>query len=332
MVDAPAAEPEAPVAAVSPGDGRRPWLIVGLLVAVAAAAIVTSVRLKPDTEVIEVPRSLTTPPPSQLTQPTQPTEPTQLTQPVGADLRVGPYTAAQPPSSLEDIVARTLPAVVSIEAGRSRGTGFFVQPQVVLTNAHVVEGQASVQLQSGQARYTARVMGLARGSDLAVLHVTGAPADQPTLRLGAVRDVRVGQEVIAIGSALGVLSNTVTRGIVSALRQAGSVTLIQTDAAINPGNSGGPLVDRTGLVIGINSMRVAQTAGEGLAFAVAIDHAAPLLSGQGQATAATATPVDGLNRILGAPSPADQMRERGEQAYRKTLEWAARNGQELDTY
>jgi hypothetical protein len=118
------------------------------------------------------------------------------------------------------------------------------------------------------------------------------------------------------------------------VRQAGSVTLIQTDAAINPGNSGGPLVDRTGLVIGINSMRVAQSAGEGLAFAVAVDHAAPLLSGQAQTTAQTtaATPVEGLNRIMGGPSQADRMRERGEQAYRATLESAARSAEQLDSY
>ena len=77
------------------------------------------------------------------------------------------------------------------------------------------------------------------------------------------------------------LSNTVTRGIVSAIRDVGTVTLIQTDAAINPGNSGGPLVDRNGVVIGINSLAVAAREGQGIGFAVAIDHATPLLNGQG---------------------------------------------------
>ena len=165
-----------------------------------------------------------------------------------------------------------LPAVVSIQAGQGQGTGFFVRPDVVLTKAHVVGEQSSVQLTAGERIYTARVARVSASSDLAVLQVYNADARQQTLRLGSASGLRAGQEVIATGSALGVLSNTVTRGIVSAIRDTGSVTLIQTDAAINPGNSGGPLVDRTGVVIGVNSMRIAAAQGdEGLAFAVAID-------------------------------------------------------------
>lgn len=108
---------------------------------------------------------------------------------------------------LEDVVSRTLPAVVSIAAGRTCGTGFFVRPDSVLTNAHVVEGHTSVQLTSDAITLTARVTTVATSIDLAVLHVSPARPDQPTLRLGSVRGVRAGQEVVAIGSALGVLSN-----------------------------------------------------------------------------------------------------------------------------
>jgi hypothetical protein len=142
--------------------------------------------------------------------------------------------------------------------------------------------------------------------------------------------VRVGQEVIAVGSALGVLSNTVTRGIVSAVRQVGNITLLQTDAAINPGNSGGPLVDRSGLVIGINSLAVAAQAGQGLAFAVAIDHATDLLNGQ--VNNGTATPLTALTKAMGGPSDSDQSRARGEQTYAQVLEWANRNSTQLDAY
>ena len=239
-----------------------------------------------------------------------------------------PVAPVEPdPASIEDVVAQTLPAVVSIQAGAARGTGFFVQPDLVLTNAHVVGTQAMVQLQGTGASFPARVMGVSPGTDLALLQVSAANASQATLRLASTGNLRVGQDVIAIGSALGVLSNTVTRGIVSAVRRAGTVTLIQTDAAINPGNSGGPLIDRTtGLVIGINSMRVAQRAGEGLAFAVASDHATALLNGQRQAGA---TP---LERLSGSsePSEADRLRAKGEQIYRQAMEAAARSAEQLD--
>ena len=156
--------------------------------------------------------------------------------------------------SIEDVVSAALPAVASIDTGSGRGSGFFIRPDLVVTNNHVVEGQNAVTLRAAGAQYTARVMTTSPSVDLALLQVYSANPQQPTLRLGTAATARPGEEVIAIGYALGALSNTVTRGIVSALRQAGSVTLIQTDAAINPGNSGGPLIDRDGTVIGINSM------------------------------------------------------------------------------
>jgi len=241
-----------------------------------------------------------------------------------------PIASPPAPATLEDIVARSLPAVASIQAGASRGTGFFIRPNLVITNAHVVTGQSTVELQTASATYTARVTSLAPGTDLALLEVFTPNPQQATLPLGTLKDVRVGQEVVAIGSAFGVLSNTVTRGIVSAIRSAGAVTLIQTDAAINPGNSGGPLLDRTGVVIGVNSMRVAERGGQGLAFAVAIDHAAPLVAGR--PGAAASTPLEGLNRVMTPPGDAGALREQGTQAYRAVLEAATERANELDGF
>jgi hypothetical protein len=235
------------------------------------------------------------------------------------------------PTSLEDVVGRVLPAVASITAGQARGTGFFIRPDQVLTNAHVVEGHTSVRLQVGETSYTARVMRVSASTDLAVLQVYSPSPTQATLPLGSAAGARVGEEVIAVGSALGVLSNTVTRGIVSAIREVGPVRLLQTDAAINPGNSGGPLVNRSGVVIGVNSMAVAAREGQGLAFAVAIDHALPLLSGQGTATASE-TPLTALTQAMGGAGDGDDLRTRGEQAYGQALAWAAQNGQQLDAY
>jgi S1-C subfamily serine protease len=239
--------------------------------------------------------------------------------------------ATAPLTSLEDVVGRVLPAVASITAGQARGTGFFVRYDQVLTNAHVIDGQTSVRLQVGETAYTARVVTVAQGSDLAILQVYNPDPKQPILRLGSGSTARVGQEVIAVGSALGVLSNTVTRGIVSAIRDVGSVRLIQTDAAINPGNSGGPLVDRSGVVIGVNSLAVAPREGQGIGFAVAIDHATPLLSGQG-ANASAQTPLTALNKAMGGASEGEDLRARGEQAYTQALTWAAQNSPQLDDY
>ena len=236
--------------------------------------------------------------------------------------------AASTSLSLEDVVARALPAVASIQAGSGRGTGFFVQRAIVITNQHVVGNETSVQLTVSGRRYQARVTSTSASTDLAVLQVYGPDPTQPTLRLGTAKGIRAGQEVVAIGSALGVLSNTVTRGIVSAIREAGSVTLVQTDAAINPGNSGGPLVDRNGVVIGVNSMKIGGAKGEGLAFAVAIDHASQLLNGQ--TNTAIATPLQGLNRIMTGSTASEDLREQGTAAYGTAVERAGRRADQID--
>ena len=254
---------------------------------------------------------------------------TALTPPpaYAAPLPVASSASAAP---LEDLVSRVVPAVAFVQAGQARGTGFFIARDRLLTNAHVIAGHTLVRLQVGEASFEARVGTVSAGTDLAVLQVINPSPTQQVLRLGAVGQARVGEEVIAVGSALGVLSNTVTRGIVSAVRQVGQVTLIQTDAAINPGNSGGPLISRSGLVIGVNSLRVAQQTAEGVAFAVAIDHATQLLNGQRPSDGQT--PLNSLTQMLGGRSDTDDQRTRGEQDYTRILEWAARNATELDAY
>jgi hypothetical protein len=173
---------------------------------------------------------------------------------------------------------------------------------------------------------------LSKGSDLAVLQVANPNPRQATLELGSASGARVGQEVFAVGSALGVLSNTVTRGIVSALRQVGPVRLVQTDAAINPGNSGGPLVDRAGLVIGVNSMTVMRQAGEGVAFAVAIEHAQQLMAGRPVGDAQSG-PLGGLQRMLVPPQgEADDSAARVERSLTQAFERIAARADELDDY
>ncbi len=196
-----------------------------------------------------------------------------------------PAVAPSEGGTTEDIAQRVIPAVVLIESETGRGSGFFAAGGLVLTNAHVVgtRGYVSLKLSDGQAM-TGQVVRSAPAMDLAVIRPERVAPGQAVLALRDLGDVRVGQEVLAVGNPLGVLQNTVTRGIVSAIRSAGGVTLIQTDVAVNPGNSGGPLVDRQGWVIGVTTLKVGGQA-ESLSFAVAAPHARAMLEGRMDAVA-----------------------------------------------
>jgi len=223
-------------------------------------------------------------------------------QPVAADLPAG---------SVEQVAAKVMPSVVKIEMrmGREGGEGSGIvlsQDGLILTNNHVVAGlpaEAGAQLaSSGEVQKTVTfsdgrtapftVVGTDPAGDLAVIRAQGVSGLTP-VTIGSSSDVKVGQNVVAIGSPLG-LQGTVTTGIVSALdrpvaagggadEQLSVLDAIQTDAAINPGNSGGALVDMNGRLIGVNSAIAtmgggqgspdAQSGSIGLGFAIPVDQA-----------------------------------------------------------
>ena len=146
------------------------------------------------------------------------------------------------------------------QSGQATGSGFVVSKDgYIVTNAHVVNGAASVTVKVGDGKaQPAEVVGKDESTDLALLKVSGA-SDLKPLQFGDSSKLQVGDPTFAIGNPFG-LDRTLTTGVVSALdRQITAPNgfsidgVVQTDAPINPGNSGGPLLDAHGKVIGVNS-------------------------------------------------------------------------------
>lgn len=200
--------------------------------------------------------------------------------------------------SFSDVVEQILPSVVSVyvmdwdtEEEISSGSGFFVSPDIIVTNYHVVEDiadedyfyeedeveQVLVETHDGKLRLAEVVFTGNAEEDLALLLIsdftfdpeTGEQVESPQeyAPLELSFDVKVGDRVIAVGNPLGQFPSTLTQGIVSAIREpdeyeggddeeddgVAQVKVLQTDAAINPGNSGGPLINMAGQVVGVNT-------------------------------------------------------------------------------
>jgi serine protease Do len=180
------------------------------------------------------------------------------------------------------VYEKNIPSVVSISCelprGSSAGTGVVLSRDgYIVTNAHVVEDAIQVTvLLSDNRIFEAVIVGADEVSDLAVLHIDAE--DLIPAKFGDSSSLQVGEAVVAIGDPLGIeFRGTMTDGIISAINrdmtlEGRTMTLIQTNAALNSGNSGGPLINRHGLVIGINTMKISafvDKAGvEGLGFAI----------------------------------------------------------------
>ena len=183
--------------------------------------------------------------------------------------------ASAPAGSVEEVAAKVMPSVVKLQIDTSSGSGegsgiVLTSDGLILTNNHVVSeaasgyargARATVSFSNGQT-VPFEVVGTDPAGDIAVVRAQGVSGLTP-ITIGSSADVQVGQNVVAIGSPLG-LQGTVTTGIVSALHRPVSagggggeqptvLDAIQTDAAINPGNSGGALVNMNGELIGVNS-------------------------------------------------------------------------------
>lgn len=190
------------------------------------------------------------------------------------------------------------------------GSGFIINEDgQIVTNFHVVKGSQNITVTlSDQKNYKAKVLGIARRDDLALIKIE-PDRKLPFVRLGDSDNLQVGQKVLAIGNPFG-LDFTLTTGIVSSLGrslenedQSTLDGLIQTDAAINPGNSGGPLLDSHGDVIGVNTAIFgAQTqSGEmgsiGIGFAMPISRVKAMLE-EYRSTGRISRAVLGISRVL----------------------------------
>lgn len=155
------------------------------------------------------------------------------------------------------------------------GSGFLISSDgYLITNHHVVDGTEKIAVKLNDKReYPAKVIGSDPQSDIALLKI--AATGLPTVTLGNMDHLKVGQWVFAIGAPFG-LERTATKGIVSALGRSlpndAYVPFIQTDVPINPGNSGGPLFDLNGQVVGVNSQIFSRSGGYmGLSFAIPVN-------------------------------------------------------------
>ena len=196
---------------------------------------------------------------------------------------------------------------------------------LIATNYHVVDGAdtLSVAFADGNA-YEATVKGFDESEDLAVVSVATKDVSDDTMdaisvaKIGSSDDLKIGEQVVAIGNALG-YGQSVTTGIVSAKNRKTDasgqiegdstdnsssinkgVNLIQTDAAINPGNSGGALLNMDGEVVGINSSKLASTEVEGMGYAIAISDVADSLENMMNAKARDKVDNHGILGITGS--------------------------------
>ena len=202
---------------------------------------------------------------------------------------------------VSDIVESVMPSVVAVNIksieeynygmfggtyqyeSEGSGSGIIIGENdtelLIVTNNHVVSDADTVSVSFiDESSYEAKVKGTNSDSDLAIIVVPKDKLSEETkaaikiAKLGDSNDLKVGEQVVAIGNALG-YGQSVTTGIVSAVNRTNSTNvtpLIQTDAAINPGNSGGALINMKGEVVGINSSKYMSTDVEGMGYAIPI--------------------------------------------------------------
>lgn len=158
-------------------------------------------------------------------------------------------------------------SVFVIYSSNSLGSGFAVGENCIVTNAHVIDNPRSITVETyGGTKYKASLLGMNEQQDIAVLIVKDATF--PYLDIADLSTMKTGDDIYAIGAPKG-MAYTLTKGGVSAKeRLIGNQSYIQIDAAINEGNSGGPLLNDAGQVLGMNTLKMSDSEGIGLAIPI----------------------------------------------------------------
>lgn len=243
------------------------------------------------------------------------------------------------PSS-QAIAETALTSTVALRCGDSVGSGFFVADHVVLTNAHVLckENSIDVVFRDGSV---AKGLAHRRDEHLDLATIRVASRSAPPLPLGDAGALVVRDGVIVVGSPLGLEATVTEGGISNVERHAFGIAYLQTDAAINPGNSGGPMLDRRGTVIGVVTLK--HTGAEGVSLAIPINYAyrgpSPLVTRAIEAASAdfdaraARAKADGVEAErslalnMGRPALTAVVVEPGARSIMASVVWLARHSQ-----
>jgi S1-C subfamily serine protease len=245
-------------------------------------------------------------------------------------IATAPSDAAANDGAIADLAAKVNPAVVTVINKQvyqgyfndgvdlqpvGTGTGFIIsQDGYIVTNNHVVENSQGLDvIFADDSKVEAKLIGTDPFTDLAVIKIDGPVPG--VLELGDSTALRPGEPVIAIGSALGSYTNTVTNGVISGTGRrlekgdgSSYENMIQHDAPINPGNSGGPLLNMQGQVVGVNTAVVrwaeANVTADGLAFAIPTETVQQIVT-KLIADGRIDRPFLGINSVTITPSIAD---------------------------
>ena len=241
----------------------------------------------------------------------------------GTDSNTGSDVSSIAEAAMPSLVAITNQSVQEMQnwfgqsqayESESSGTGIIVGQTdtelLIVTNNHVVDGAQTLSVGFiDETVAEAQIKGTDSDHDIAVVSVKLRDLSADTLskikiiQIGSSSDLKIGEQVVAIGNALG-YGQSVTTGIVSALNRPVTIDgitneLIQTDAAINPGNSGGALLNMSGQLVGINSAKYSDTTVEGMGYAIPVDDVIDIIEELMNRTVRTEKAPEGQQGYLG---------------------------------